>query len=157
MNGRFQILCPHSGLYREAPFRGLYIFPIDRPGDALILRSSLCKAFNLLTTIRSLLILNPVRMILRSSLCKAFNLLTTIRSLLILNPVRIAIFGCRFSERPKKAFGMTFEVRFEQMGSNEHVDSPIESAVFQWLFLGRFGNFNFTLVRGKPTGSLKWR
>jgi len=130
MNGRFQILYPRSGLYREAPFRGLYIFPIDRPGDSLILRSSLCKAF---------------------------NLLTTIRSLLILNPVRIAIFGCRFSERPKKAFGMTFEVRFEQMGSNEHVDSAIESAVFQWLFLGRFGNFNFTLVRGKRTGSLKWR
>src|SRR5882762_2581766 len=59
-------------------------FPIDRPGDALILRSSFCKAF---------------------------DLLTTIRSLLILNPVQIAIFGCRFSERPKKAFGMTFEVR----------------------------------------------
>jgi hypothetical protein len=130
MNGRFQILCPRSGLYREAPFRGLYIFPIDRPGDALILRSSLCKAF---------------------------TLLTTIRSLLILNPVRIAIFGCRFSERPKKAFGMTFEVRFEQMGSNEHADPAIESAVFQWLFLGRFGNFTFTLVRGKRTGSLKWR
>jgi hypothetical protein len=52
---------------------------------------------------------------------------------------------------------MTFEVRFEQMGSNEHVDSAIESAVFQWLFLGRFGNFNFTLVHGKQTGSLKWR
>jgi len=52
---------------------------------------------------------------------------------------------------------MTFQVRFEQMGSNEHADSAIESAVFQWLFLGRFGNFNFTLVRGKRTGSLKWR
>jgi hypothetical protein len=31
----------------------------------------------------------------------------------------------------KKAFGVTFEVRLEQMGSNEHVDSAIESAVFQ--------------------------
>jgi hypothetical protein len=119
MNGRFQILCPRSGLYREAPFRGLYIFPIDRPGDALILRSSLCKAF---------------------------NLLTTIRSLLILNPVRIAIFGCRFSARPKKAFGVTLEVRFEEMGSDEHVDSAIDSAVFQWLFSGRFGTLNCTAI-----------
>src|SRR6266851_4532249 len=125
MNGRFQILCPHSGLYREAPFRGLYIFPIDRPGDALILRSSLYKAF---------------------------NLLTTIRSLLILNPVRVAIFGCCFSARPKKAFGVTLEVRFEEMGSDEHVDSAIDSAVFQWLFSGRFGTLNCTLVRGNAIG-----
>jgi hypothetical protein len=60
-------LCSRSGLYREAPFRGLYIFPIDRPGDALILRSSLCKAFNLLTTISSLLSLNPVRITISGS------------------------------------------------------------------------------------------
>ena len=40
------------------------------------------------------------------------------------------------------------------MGSNGHVDSAIESAVFQWLFLWRFGNFNFTLVRGKRETAL---
>ena len=130
MNGRFQILCSHGGFYREAPFCGLYIFPIDRPGDTLNLRRSLCEPF---------------------------NLLTTIRSLLSLNPVRIAIAGRRFCERTKKAFGLTLEVRFEEMGSDEHVDSPIESAVFQWLFFGRFGNFNFTLVSRKRTGSVKWR
>jgi hypothetical protein len=95
MNGRFQILCPRSGLYRESPFRGPYIFPIDRLGDTLILRSSSRKAFN------------PI---------------ATIRSLLSMNPVGITIFGCRFSERPKKAFGLTLEVRLEEKGGDEHVD-----------------------------------
>jgi hypothetical protein len=70
-----------------------------------------------------------------------------------MNPVRIAIFGCRFAERPKKAFGLTLEVRFEQMGSDGHVDSAIESANFQQLFSGRFGKLNCTLVRAKRTGS----
>jgi hypothetical protein len=55
--------------------------------------------------------------------------------LLSLNPVRIAISGCRFAERQKKAFGVTLEVRFEEMGSDEHVDSTIESVIFQRLFL----------------------
>ena len=107
MNGRFQILYPRSGLYREAPFSGLCIFLIDRPDDALILCSSLYKAF---------------------------ILLATIRGLFSLTPVRIAICGCRFADRPKKAFGLTLEVRFEEMGSDEHVDSAIDSAVFQWYF-----------------------
>src|SRR6516225_11969357 len=94
MNSRFQILSPRSGLYREAPFRGLCIFSLDSPGNALILRSSLCKAF---------------------------SLLSQIRSLLGIYPRRIAIFGCRFAERPKKTFGSTLEVRFKELGSDEHV------------------------------------
>ncbi len=73
----------------------MYIFLIDWPGDTLILRSSLCKAFNLLITIG------------------------------------------RFAERPKKTFGLTLEVGFKEMGSNEHVDLAIESAVFQGGFSGR--------------------
>src|SRR5215472_1433515 len=94
MNGRFQILCPRSGLYREAPFRGLCILSLDRPGDTRILRSSLCEAF---------------------------SLLTQIRSLLGIYPIRIAIFGCRFPERPKKTLGSTLEVRFKELRSDEHV------------------------------------
>jgi hypothetical protein len=72
-----------------------------------------------------------------------------------MNPVRITILGCRFAERPKEAFGMTLEVRFEEMGSDEHVDSAIESAVLQSLFSGRFDNLNCTLVRGERTESVK--
>jgi hypothetical protein len=99
--------CPRSGLYRESPFRGPYIFPIDRPADTLILRSSLREAFN------------PI---------------TTIRSLLSVNPVGIAILGCRFSERPKKAFGLTLGVRLEEKGGDEHVYSAVDASVFQGYF-----------------------
>jgi hypothetical protein len=72
-----------------------------------------------------------------------------------LNPVRIAISVCRFAARPKKAFGLALEVRFEEMGSDEHLDSTIESAMFQQLFFGRFERLNCTLVRRKLTGSVQ--
>jgi len=50
---------------------------------------------------------------------------------------------------------VTLEVRFEEMGSDEHVDPTLESAIFQWLFSGRFAKPNCTLVRGKRTESLQ--
>jgi len=114
----------------EAPFRTLRIFPVDWPDDVLILCSFLSKAI---------------------------NLLTTIRGLLRLNPIRIAIPGPRFAERQKKAFGVPLEVRFEEMGSDEHVDSTMESAIFEWLFFGRLGKVNCTLVRGKRIESVQCR
>jgi hypothetical protein len=40
----------------------------------------------------------------------------------------------------------------EEMGGDEHVDSAIDSAVFQWLFPGRFGTLNCSLVRGNTIG-----
>lgn len=43
------------------------------------------------------------------------------------------------------------------MGSDGHGDSAVESAIFQWLFSGRFGKLNCTLVRGKGIGSVAKR
>jgi hypothetical protein len=42
-----------------------------------------------------------------------------------------------------------------QMGSDGHVDSTIESAIFQQLFFGRFERLNCTLVPRKLTGSVQ--
>jgi hypothetical protein len=72
-----------------------------------------------------------------------------------LNPIQIAISGPRFAERQKKAFGVTLEVRFEEMGSDEHVDSTMESAIFQWSFFGWLGKINCTLVRGERIESVR--
>jgi hypothetical protein len=54
--------------------------------------------------------------------------------LLCLHQLRVGIHPSSVASRPKPRFRTTLEVGFEEMGSNEHVDSVIESAVFQRVF-----------------------